>query len=180
MLLCFCLKRVDNFQEVKTMKIGVAGTDPADPMLAHEDSGMGVMDQIARQVGKLGNELPGNSCVSIGRGKHSQPRRGEQCRDESPGLGSAPRSPHDPRVRGDTHELIKDWPRRVPRIRTDTLLLQPVTHPRMKRRVGIGGVDKNVGVDDEQRLSSFHRLIECIAIGDVDQSATAVKCGQGL
>ena len=39
--------RVDGLDKRKAVEIGVASIDPADPMLAHEDSGLGVKEKVA-------------------------------------------------------------------------------------------------------------------------------------
>ena len=41
--------RVDGLDKRKAVEIGVASIDPADPMLAHEDSGLGVEEKVAAQ-----------------------------------------------------------------------------------------------------------------------------------
>ena len=40
------------------MEVGVPGTNPVNAMFAHEDCGMGVMQEVAGQMGKFGKDLP--------------------------------------------------------------------------------------------------------------------------
>ncbi len=42
------------------MEIGVSGANAADAMFAHEDCGMGVMQEVAGQMGKFRKDLSGN------------------------------------------------------------------------------------------------------------------------
>jgi hypothetical protein len=39
------------------MEVGIPGTDLANAMFAHEDCGMGVMEEVAGQMGKFGKDL---------------------------------------------------------------------------------------------------------------------------
>ncbi len=39
------------------MEVGVSGANPANTMLAHQDCGMGVMQEVAGQMGKLSKDL---------------------------------------------------------------------------------------------------------------------------
>ena len=41
------------------MEVGVAGANPPNAVFAHEDCGMGVMQDVARQMGKFGKDLSG-------------------------------------------------------------------------------------------------------------------------
>ena len=45
--------------------------------------------------------------------------------------------------------------------------------------VRVCGVDEDVGVDDERPLTTFHRLIQGLPIGDADQGAPPWKVGSG-
>ncbi len=42
------------------MEVGVPGANPANAMFAHEDSSMGVMEEVAGQVRKLRKNLSGH------------------------------------------------------------------------------------------------------------------------
>ena len=59
------------------MEVGVPGTDPPDSMLAHENGGVRVMEQIACQMRKLRDNLSGDIRVSLRRYEDTEPRRGE-------------------------------------------------------------------------------------------------------
>ena len=40
------------------MEVGVPRANPPNAVFAHEDRGMGVMEEVAGQMGKLGKDLP--------------------------------------------------------------------------------------------------------------------------
>ena len=39
------------------MEVGIPRADPANAMLTHQDRGLGIMQKIAREMGKLGKSL---------------------------------------------------------------------------------------------------------------------------
>jgi len=45
------------------MEVGVPGTDLANAMFAHEDRGMGVMEDVTREMRKFGNNLASHFTV---------------------------------------------------------------------------------------------------------------------
>jgi len=79
------------------------------------------------------------------------------------------------RVGGDAEELVEDRPRREPGIGSRALCVDPGTATLVRVGVGIRGADEHVGIDDEQRSTSFHRLIKGLPVGDVDDGAAAVE-----
>ena len=46
------------------MKVGVAGTNPANAVFAHKNCGMGVMEQVAGQMRKFCEDLSGHLGMS--------------------------------------------------------------------------------------------------------------------
>jgi hypothetical protein len=92
------LKRINHLEEWELMEIGIPGTDSSDPVFAHENSGMRIVDQIAGEVRQLQNDLFGDVGVSLRRDENGEARRGEQRHDELPRRRRAPRPSHDPRV----------------------------------------------------------------------------------
>lgn len=57
------------------MKIGVPATDPANAMFAHQDSGVGVMEQVASEMRKFGKNLRSHLRMPRCGNKHTQSRR---------------------------------------------------------------------------------------------------------
>jgi len=51
---------VDNFQKRESAEIRVACADLPDTVLAHEDSGVGIVKYSASQKGQLRNNIAGN------------------------------------------------------------------------------------------------------------------------
>ena len=48
---------IDHLEKGKSMEVGVAGANPPNAVFAHEDCGMGVMQEVAGQMGKFGKDL---------------------------------------------------------------------------------------------------------------------------
>ncbi len=59
-------RRVDHLQERKPAEIGVARADARHAMFAHQDRGVGVVDEIARKPGKLGDNSRCDGGVPVG------------------------------------------------------------------------------------------------------------------
>src|SRR5262245_59300457 len=65
--------RINDLNERESMEVHVPRADPAYAMLAHEDSGVCVVHEVSRQMGKLADDLPGDVDVSQRRDKDAQP-----------------------------------------------------------------------------------------------------------
>lgn len=140
------------------MKVGIARDNPTDAMLAHENRCVSVVEEIAREMRKLSDDLRGNLGVSLRRDEDTKAGRGVQRRDEVPGRLCAPRPPHHPRVGAHAQELIQDRPRGIPGIRAHSLAFKPVAAGGMERRVCVSSVHQHVRIDDEQ-LPPFDGLV---------------------
>jgi hypothetical protein len=160
------------------IEIGIAGTDPPDPVFAHENSRMRIVEQVAGEMRQLRNELSCDIGVSLGRDENGEAWRGEQRHDELPRRWRAPRPSHDPGVCCYAHKLVKDAPRGVPGIGSHALALEPVTAGAVKLGIGISGVHQYIGIDSEQ-LATFHGLVKCVAVGNIHQCAPAAERWQG-
>ncbi len=66
------------------MEVGVPSANPPNAVFAHEDCGVGVMQEVAGQMGKFGKHLSGHLGVPRGGDKHTYSRRVEQVRNEFP------------------------------------------------------------------------------------------------
>ena len=124
-------------------------------MLAHQNSGMRVVQQIAGEVRQLRKNLPGDIGVPLRGDKNSQTRRREERRDELPCHGCSPRPSHDPRVRRYAQKLVEDRPAGVPGIGPCPLAFKPVATGRMKLRVGIRCIHQDIGIDSEHYRPSI-------------------------
>lgn len=51
---------IDHLDEGKPMKVCVPGANPPNAVFAHQDCGVGVMQEVAGQVGKFGKDLSGH------------------------------------------------------------------------------------------------------------------------
>jgi len=157
------------------MEVGVPGADPANAVFAHEDCGVGVMEEVAGQVRKLRKDLSSHLSVPQRRNQYTQSRRFQQARNEFPGLLHAQRPPHHPRMSGHAQEFVEDRPSGVPRRWTAALALQPCTRHGMEGRIGVGSIDQDIGIDDDQCLPALHGLIQRVPVGNINQGAPAVE-----
>lgn len=66
------------------MEVGVSGTNPPNAVFAHEDCGVGVVQEVAGQMGKFGKDLSGHLGVTRGGDKDTHSRRLDQARHELP------------------------------------------------------------------------------------------------
>ena len=107
-------KRIDHFEERELIKIRIPCADSSDPVLAHKNGRVRVVEQVAGEMRQLRNDVSGDIGVSLGRDESGEAWRGEQRHDELPRRRRAPRSPHDAGVSCYAHELVQDPPSSVP------------------------------------------------------------------
>ena len=60
---------LDNLEKGETPEVCVSRANPANAMFAHQDRRMRVVKEIAREPGKLGDDLRGDGCVPFSRHK---------------------------------------------------------------------------------------------------------------
>jgi len=137
------------------MEVSIAGTDPPDAVLAHENGGMRVMEQIASQMRKLGENLRGHIRVPLRGYQDAKPGRGEQRRHETPCCRRIPWPSHHAWVSRDAQEFVQNGPSRIPGIRTHSLAFQPVSACGIKGRIMVGSVYQHIGVDNEHYRPSM-------------------------
>ena len=73
------------------MKIGIAGTNPADAMLPHQHRRMKVVDHIATDIRQLGQGVPNNRRVTVRRQQQIESWRRQKRFYESPSLSVRPK-----------------------------------------------------------------------------------------
>jgi hypothetical protein len=78
--------RIDNFQKLELIEIGIPSADPPNAVLAHENCRVRIVQQVAGEVRQLQNDLFGDVSVPLGRDKDSETRRGEERRHKFPTL----------------------------------------------------------------------------------------------
>lgn len=137
------------------MEVAVAGAYLTNAVFPHEDGGVGIVENISRQMGRLLDHLGGDFGMALGRDEHAEPGRVQKRGDESPSVANIPRLAHHPWVGRHTQELIDDRPRAVPRVDTCPSPLEPVATFSVKPRVGIRRVDEDVGIDDNHYRPSI-------------------------
>lgn len=147
--------RIDHFEKREPTEISIPCANSPDPVLAHKYGGVRVMEQIASQVWQLRNDFSGDVDVSVRRDKKTKARRGKKCGDKLPCPRRTPWPSHHARVGCHAQKFVKNRPRGVPGIRSCSLSLKPITAGRMKLRVGVSCVYKDVGVDGEHYRPSM-------------------------
>jgi hypothetical protein len=143
------LERVDNFEKRELVEVCIACADLPDSMLTHEDGGMRVVKQIAGEVREFSDDLLSYGGVPLRWDQSTESGRSEESLDKGPRFPCVPRSSHDSRMRCDTQELIQDRPGDIPGVRPPSLTFEPVATGSVERRVTVGGVNQNIGIDDE-------------------------------
>jgi hypothetical protein len=66
------------------IEIGIARADSSDPVLAHENGGVRVVEQVAGEMRQLRNDLPGDVGVKLGRDEYCLARRAASRRTPTP------------------------------------------------------------------------------------------------
>ena len=64
---------LDDLEKGEAPEVRVSRANSGDAMLAHQDRRMRVMNEIAREPGKLGDELCGNRRVTFSGDKDPEP-----------------------------------------------------------------------------------------------------------
>ena len=89
-------ERVDHLQERESVKIRIPGANPSNSMLPHQNCRIGVMEQVAREIGEFLQGLPGNLRVSVRVAKTLQPGRQQKGIHKGPGVSHRPGGSKDP------------------------------------------------------------------------------------
>jgi hypothetical protein len=75
---------LDNLEKGKMPEVCVSRANPGDAMFAHQNRRMRVLKEIAREAGKLGDDLRGDGCTRspevVFAGPGGASRRGQQDR----------------------------------------------------------------------------------------------------
>jgi hypothetical protein len=151
------------------MEVGVRRANLGDPMLAHQCGCVEIVDRISSQSRVVGDQLSQNLFVPIGL---DEKRRQGSSQDRlDPGLRGAEIewTGEHARVRADAEELVDDPPSQEPGSFPMTPLLQQLARSEVVRRIGVYGVQKQVGVDYKQGSGAFHRSVQGIPVSDVDE-----------
>jgi hypothetical protein len=143
------LEGIDDLEKRKSVEVCISGVDSPDAMFPHEDGSMRIMEEIAGKVRQLREDLSCHLGVPLRRDKDAEPRGLEKNCDELPSPRYFPWPAHHSGVSRHAQEFIKDSPGSVPGIGAAAPIFQPGEAGGMKGRVFIGGVDQNVGIDDQ-------------------------------
>jgi len=142
-------KRINDFQEYELIEIGIPGADSPDAMLAHKNSRVSIVQQIASEMRQLQNHFAGDVCMTLSRDENGEAWRSEQRRYEFPRCWGAPRPSHHPWMGCYPQKLVEYPPGRVPSIRPRPLAFKPVAAGDMKLRVSICGINQHISIDYE-------------------------------
>src|SRR5881227_3730469 len=69
---------INNLKERKSAKVGVSRADLPDPVLAHENRSVRIVEQVAGDVRQFGQDLGGDVSMPLSRDENSQSRRSQQ------------------------------------------------------------------------------------------------------
>ena len=108
-------QRIDHTEKREPMKVGISGADPAYAILAHQNRGVQVVEQVPAHVGQLLHDLCQYRPMARRRYEHVKCRSFEQRREKPPGLCRCPRRRGRTRVGGDPQELVTDAPGQIRR-----------------------------------------------------------------
>jgi hypothetical protein len=64
--------RIDRLEEWEAMKVGIPRDDASDTVLTHEDGRVRVVEEIARKMGNLREDLRGHLRVTLGRDEDTE------------------------------------------------------------------------------------------------------------
>ena len=64
--------RIDRLEEWEAMKVGIPRDDASDAVLTHEDGRVRVVEDIARKMGNLREDLRGHLRVTLGRDEDTE------------------------------------------------------------------------------------------------------------
>ena len=131
------------------MEVGISGIDAANPVLAHQDGGVGVVYHVASEVRELREYLGGDRGMPVRGEENAQAGGSQQRLNEFPRTRRWPGLPENSGVRRHPEEFVQYAPRHV----SGRGLAAPVLEARMalsmEGGIRIGGVDEDVRVRDE-------------------------------
>jgi hypothetical protein len=78
-------------------------------------------------------------------------------------------------MRAEAEEFVADIPRHIPRRALRTPNFQAAATGPMEFGVRIGGVNEHVRIDNKHLTSSFHHVVQSLAIGDINKMASTPK-----
>lgn len=136
------------------MEVAVARDDAADAVLAHQGGGVEVVHQVVARVRDVGEASVQDRGVALRGAQHASAGRPQQDAQERVGLADGPRSGVDTRMGGDAQELVGDAPGEEPGCGPRPRVLEQAATREVELAAGVGGVEQDVGVDDEQRDQS--------------------------
>ena len=171
---CSSLQWINHVDERKTMKVRIAGHNASDAVFAHQDGGMGIVQDVALQIGQLHECRAQYLGVTVGRQQHRCRRCGEHGIDELPGDRCCPGFAEHSGMSADTQKFVDDVPSQIPRRCLHPPLLKSRAARLVKVRIAVGGIDQNIRINDEHS-ALVHRLEQSIAIRHVHRVATAAQ-----
>jgi len=91
-------RRVDGFEKREPVEIRVSGVDPFDPMFAHEDRCLGVIEEVAVQERRFAQDLRCDRSVLFRGDKQAKGWGSKNGLQVCPGLSGCPRLTKNPRM----------------------------------------------------------------------------------
>lgn len=152
---CALLEGINGFQKREAVEVSIACDDAENAMLAHKHRRVRIVEQIAREMRDLRDNLRGNLFVARRWDQDAQAWTNQQRSYEGARLGCIPRPPHDPRVSRYAQELIEDPPGGISGVHSPSLAVEPFVTGGVVGRVSVGSVHEHVRVYDEHYRSSI-------------------------
>ncbi len=131
------------------MEVGISGIDTPNPVLAHQDGGVGIVDHVPSEVRKLLEYLGGDRGMPVRGEEYAQTGREQQRLNELPGARRWPGPPEHSGMRCHPEEFVKNAPGHVPGRGLAAPVLEARVTLSMERGIRIGGVNEDVRVRDE-------------------------------
>ena len=131
------------------MEVGISGIDAPNPVLAHQDGGVGVVYHVPSEVRELREYLGGDRGMPVRGEEDAQAGGGQQRLNEFPRARRWPGLPENSGMRRHPEEFVKNAPGQVPGRGLAAPVLEARMALAMERGICIGGVDEDVRVRDE-------------------------------
>jgi hypothetical protein len=123
-------------------------------VVKHQHDRPNVEEQVSARACEGAEHVVQQGPVLVGRAKHVDVLGVEQGADEGQGVAPGERLGEDLRMRRDAQELVDDAVGQVPGIGRPPDVLEEAVGCGVFRRVRVGAVQQDVGVDDARHLTN--------------------------
>src|SRR5208337_2546264 len=146
---------IGDTEELELIKIRISGSNIGDSVLPHHRGDMKIMKPTAGHVRVFARQIADHFRVPVGLHHDLERRKRPKRFDEAPSLRKRQRMGKGRGLRSHAEEFIDNRPSDVPRFRGQTPLAENLSHLPLPGEVFVGGVDQQVGVNNEHRQPFF-------------------------